>query len=191
MLQLFWQSYVQPRETMRQVLRFNFPVNLLFWAALAMCCAIAAIEGVFVQIASPESDLANITAGPIRLAALQFGITILTAVVIDRVGRLFGGEIDFQQALTVAVWYTAVALLPNIAVLFLQAIGHPMAIVVQLAAAFWMVIIFTGFVQVACGFESAFLTGIGVLGTGFIFGLVILTLMGALGFLPTEVAPNV
>ena len=71
---------------------------MLFLAAICICSAIAAIEGVFVQLSTAESDLKSVTTSPMMLAGLQFGILMMMAVVLDRVGRLFGGTITFRKA---------------------------------------------------------------------------------------------
>ena len=186
MLQLIVQSFFRPRETMAHILRMNFPENILFRAGIVVCAIIAAIEGLFVVFAGKNSDLSPMVSGPIALAIMQFGILIFTALLIDRVGGMFGGTATFRAALTVAVWYTIVALIPNIVVLYLQVVGNDLAPLIQIAVAFWMVIVFTSFVQIAHGFRSAAMTAIGVLGTAFIFGLLVLFVLGMLGVLPVD-----
>ena len=192
MLHLIIESFTRPRETMRGILRRDLPEALLLPAAVAICCVVAAVEGAFAVVFGTGSD-GSLLRGPIGLAVVQFGILLVSALLIDRVGAMFGGTGNWKSAMIVAIWYMVVSLGPNMIVLYVQHSGEDMStfLAVQFIAAGWMLVVLTGFVQVVHGFKSAFLTGLGVLATGFFFGLLVLLALSALGILPPGAESNV
>ena len=192
MLHLIIESFVRPRETMRGILRRDLPEALLLPAAVAICCVVAAVEGVFAVVFGTGSD-GSLLRGPIGLAVVQFGILLVSALLIDRVGAMFGGNGTWKSAMIVAIWYMVVSLGPNMIVLYVQHSGGDMStfLAVQFIAAGWMLVMLTGFVQVVHGFKNAFLTGLGVLATGFFFGLLVVLALSALGIVPPGAESNV
>ena len=126
MLHLIIESFIRPRETMRGILRRDLPEALLLPAAVTICCVVAAVEGVFAVVFGTGSD-GSLLRGPIGLAVVQFGILLVSALLIDRVGAMFGGTGNWKSAMIVAIWYMVVSLGPNMIVLYVQHSGWDMS----------------------------------------------------------------
>ena len=184
MLQLILQSYTRPRAVISRVLAMDVTRPVLLSVALLLACVLTLGEAILLL--NNEQELGSTLARqPVIGAALNFMLIFATAVVVDAVGRGFGGTGTFDNALKVSVWYSAVSILPNLVFVALSAMDVPATIVMQFSMMLYLVVVFSIFVQVLHGFESLFLTVLGVMGAGFIFGMILLFAMSVAGLTPT------
>ena len=184
MFKLVIDSFLRPRETIQTVLALGFDQRTLFQAALLISCAYGIAQPVFTSLSEPGAPRPFLD-DPVLVALAQFVTILLCAGAVSWIGRAFGGTGAFHGSLTISVWYTVVGVLPQMALLFLQAMGSQVAMI-QVGLFAWLLVIFAIFVQTLHGFENLFLTLIGVIGSGILFMALIFFVFISLGVIRPE-----
>ena len=182
MLQLAIASLSRPGPSISSVLRYDVPNSALLCAATLLACFTGIVDPLIALFVG-GSDVAAAGNAPFLSAAMQLVVILVTAFAVYRVGTLFGGTGDLNGALKVSVWYGVVSIIPSIAFLLFQASGSAFAPIVQFIVLIWMLYTLSSFVQVLHGFESLFMTALGVIGTSFVIGIVSVLVLSALGFI--------
>jgi len=182
MLQLVISSLTQPGLSIVTVLRNSIPNQMLIRAAAVLACFTGIVDPLIAfAIIGPEALEQG--SAPFVIALIQIVAILLTAVAIFRIGAMFGGQGDFNGALKVSVWYGLVSIIPSVLILIFQASGSGAAPVVQLFVLIWMLFILSSFIKVLHGFQSLFMTALGVIGASFVIGIAILMILASLGIL--------
>ena len=188
MLRLVIESFMKPREAMREILDMRLDWQTLVQIALLLSCLYGVAEPLIAALAGPESAQPFVS-GPIAVAIVRFVMILAFGFGIAVIGRAFGGTGAFHGAPTVSVWYTVVCVLPNVFLVSLQLTGSSIAPVAQLGVVAWLMVIFATFIQTLHGFKSLFVTLIGVVGSAFVVILVIVVVLVSTGLISPEALP--
>ena len=183
MFGLVIDSFLKPRETIATVLRWGYDEAALIRIAALISVALGILQGVGTFANAPADDGA-VLQSPFFIAGFQFAETLIMAVAVHQIGKALGGRADFRAALTVSVWFLLVSLLPGVIFTVLQVAATGLIPIFVLVLGIWMIGMFSIFVQEIHGFESLFLTVLGVVGTGFLFGMVFLMILSGAGVVP-------
>ena len=185
MIDLVLKSVTEPRETIARVLAMNVDPATLYKLALL----VAAISGVIDAISRtvlplPEAYSSSLLSSPIFLAGLQFFGIFIVAFLVHRIGRLFDGRGDLIGALRISIWFAFIWLFTVVFVILLILLLPTIAPLAQLIILVWMLGVFTRFVQELHGFENFIATLGGVIGAGFLLGIILVVLLISLGAVP-------
>lgn len=178
-LRLLHRSYDQPQDTARWILSLNLPRRLAL-LALALVAVLTTFFALGMQQLAkimaggdpalanlPADPMASLMASPFAFAALQFGGMILGAVMIHRVGRLFGGHGTWDQTLPLVAWLQIVMMVLQLAQVLLVLALPILALPVILFAVFSVFFLTAHFTAALHGFASV----------GKVLGGIILTLV--------------
>lgn len=113
---------------------------------------------------------------PFFLALSQFGLMVLGAFLMWRVGRMFGGKGSFAQSLALVAWLEVVLILLQLAEVVVLLVLPILALPVGLASVFAFFYLLTHFTAALNGFGSLTRTFFAILGTA-IAVLVLATLV--------------
>jgi hypothetical protein len=151
------------------------------WLALAAAVVLGVVVAYLLPLAVGRTDEAM---SPFAAVALQGGVNLLAILMMTRVGRIFGGQGQFADAVLLVAWLQALMVLVQGVQLVALLILPPLAGLVTILAValfFWLI---TGFVQALHGFASRLLVLFGVLGSMFAAAFVVSFLLILLGFDP-------
>ena len=99
------------------------------------------------------------------LALSQFGLMVLGAFLMWRVGRMFGGKGSFAHSLALVAWLEVVLILLQLAEMLVLLVLPMLAVPVGLASLFAFFYLLTHFTAALNGFVSMTKTFFGILGT--------------------------
>ena len=169
----------EPRAAARWVLGMGVPVPAR-WAALALM-AVASTFLVMLDLrivgATDDPVVQGAMANPMPLAAVQMLMLALSAWLMARVGRLFGGNGQFSDAVMLVVWMQAVLLVVQVVQILAALVSVPLSDGVALlgfAISMWLM---TNFVAELHGFSSLGRVFLGILGAGLALAVVLATLL--------------
>jgi hypothetical protein len=175
-------SLVRPRAAARRLLAAGVPDLQLLQSAVLVACLWTVLLFIFVrsipQLASvfPESALGS----PVFGAVLQVAETLVVAFLIDRIGRTFGGQGSFRDALAVVVWLKVIGLMVVAITVILMFTVPAIGVLFFFVLFFWMIWMLANFVTELHGFQNPFIVlGASVLAafvlylaTGILFAIV-------------------
>lgn len=159
------QTVPEPRKVARIV--FAFPGSRqALWLILALLLVSMTFLAVLSSVLFPvdhaelgtalsDEDMAPVVISPIATGAVQAFSAFVTAVAIYRVGRLFGGTGDFDQALLTVIWLHFVILLMQAGIVLLGLFAPGLALILTFLSfvmTFWLL---SHFVAEMHGFRSA------------------------------------
>lgn len=184
---LIGQTLTDPRGAIQRLCALNLSRPVLWQALMLMVVvSVLAIE-VSAMISPPVGDGSAETQAilalldrPAILVLAEGSALVLMVFAVHWVGRMFGGQGRFEQAILVVAWLQAIMLLAQVAQIVLVAVAPVLAGLVFIAVVglyFWLL---TMFVSEIHGFENPLAVLAGIIGTmiGAIIGLsVFLTLI--------------
>lgn len=188
---LLRESVTAPRDAARRLIASD-PPSEARWIAFALTVVLAAILSHLVRTAFPLTDppawdaLMNT---PVKTAALQAVMTLLMAGIATQVGRMFGGQGEFADALLVVVWLQFVLVVFQAIQLVLLALLPPFSMLIGIAALvifFWLL---TQFVAALHGFTSGGRVFLGIVICFILAALLIGSLLVAVGIPVVQEAP--
>ncbi len=165
------QTIPEPRKVARDVLGLVYPRAVL-WQVFALFAVLATGLNVAATILFPaDAQLSgSLLADPIRMGIIQTASLVMSVFAIYWMGRAFGGQGSFPQAILIVIWMQYVAVMLQFVVLVLAVFAPGLAVLVSLfsvGVSFW---ILSHFITEMHGFRSA----------GLVFAMIVLTLL-ALG----------
>ncbi len=171
-------TLVNPAGAARFVMGLGLDVGQgLMAVGLTAVCAtlVTAVMQVFM---GPIEDPAmqEMFNRPFILAISQFGLMALGALLMWRVGRMFGGKGSFAQSLALVAWLEVVLILLQLAELVVLLLLPILALPIGLASVFAFFYLLTHFTAALNGFASLTKTFFAILGTA-IAVLVLATLV--------------
>lgn len=178
-------SVADPRGGAREVLRLNLQTGeRLGLLALVAILNVLAVE-LFVGLTAdaPDPFIAAFINQPAAFAGMQLGGMLLMSALIHGVGRMFGGQGRFAEAVDIVIWLQAILLVLQVGQVVAMVILPPLALLFGLASIGVLLWMLPQFVAELHGFRSAFVTFLGMVGTAAIF-LVVLSLAVAATFSP-------
>ena len=187
-------SLRDPALAVRQLQSLNLPMQAR-WMALAVVVALSAILGtlamqIFPQLA--EGSLGIPVLSPLARVVLQTGGMVLTALLIANVGRAFGGQGDFADALLIVIWLEFLLLIAQAAQVVLMLVFPFFGSILGIAALVVIAWLSVQMIKALHGFSSAFMVFVGLIGATLVTLIFLTVLAGAFGLmpqLPAEVQP--
>ena len=129
---------------------------------------------------------------PLARVALQTGGMVLTAWLIATVGRAFGGQGDFPDALLIVIWLEFLLLVAQAAQVVLMLVFPFFGSILGIAALVVIAWLSVQMIKALHGFSSAFMVFVGLIGATLVTLIFLTVLAGAFGLmpqLPPEVQP--
>ncbi len=165
------QSIPEPRKVARDLFAEGFSQRAL-WYMLALILVLSTMLRV-VGVAlypPPEGTPPLLSLSPLLIGALGGGFTVLSVVLIDRIGRAMGGTGHFSQALVTMVWLSSLNLLLSATVLGLGLFAPGMALLLVPLGYLALFYIMTMFITELHGFSSP----------GAVAGMIVVTFIAAI-----------
>lgn len=162
----------QPRAGARAVIDMGLPARI-GWLALGLMAVVSAALAALMYAAFPipPEDAApqilmmeQILANPLQLALVQAIILAIGAVLIWRIGMMFGGAGRLADAVALLAWLEFILLLLQLVQTITMGISPPMS---QAIGVFGFVIflwLLSNFTAELHGFASVFSTFLGIIG---------------------------
>lgn len=177
-----------PRQAARVLLAEEVPLRART-AGLILVAVVAAVL-VSLQVAANPQPLDPISAlmlaSPFRAAAMQWLFLALSVVLIDRVGRAFGGQGSFADALLIVVWLQLLTLVLQVLQLVATFVAPPLAGVIGLGGLVLFLWLMTSFIAELHGFRSRGLVFLGMVltavATGMVLGIAMILILGPESF---------
>lgn len=185
MLNLLLSSFSAPRVTIAKIFRLQLSsVQVMQFALLVSC--VAGIMGYALVYMMHQVDPVNIqTPGsPLMRAAVNFGLIYLIAVLIDRVGALFGGVGNFDGSLRVSIWSSLIGLVAIFGSLVVLFLDSQIGLLALTAFSAWSFVLLALFIQELHQFRNLAVTIAGMLGVAFVVLIAFSTLALMLGLTP-------
>ena len=177
-----------PRRAARVLLAEPVPMRARS-AGLLLVAVVSAVlanlqAGLNPQPMDPLS--AFMLASPFRTALFQWFFLALSIVLIDRVGRAFGGQGNFADALLVVVWLQLLTLALQFLQLVATLVAPPLAGIIGIGGFVVFLWLMTAFIAELHGFRSRGRVFVGMvltaLGTGVILGTLLILILGPEAF---------
>jgi hypothetical protein len=169
-----------PEQGGRQLLAMNPPIEAR-WMAMGA----AILSGVVLAYLLPViAGQAGSVLSPFAAVGVQIGANMLAVILMTNVGRVFGGQGRFEDAVLLVAWLQALMVGVQLVQLVALVILPPFAGIVTILAIalfFWLL---TGFVQALHGFQSRLMVLFGVLGSMFAAAFVVSFVLILLGVDP-------
>lgn len=182
-----------PAAAGREVLEADLPLPAR-WALAVLVVALAAILAWVAAAMMPDapegeaSAFAWIGQQPLLTAGFQLAALTITAALMSGVGRLFGGEGRFEDALILTVWLEAILLLVQLLQIVLIPFSGDLAAMLGLAAAGMFFYLTVQFTKLLHGFRNGWKVLLVMLATMLALGFVLSFIAAAFGLMP-EVQP--
>ncbi|MBU3030436.1 Yip1 family protein [Paracoccus marinaquae] len=180
-------TFRNPEAAAKSLIAAGWPITAR-WMALLLAVSVSAmlawISAQMFPLPEGEAPILSLTAQPMAMAGMQLVAVVLAAALMAGVGRLFGGQGRFEDALLLTVWIEAVLLIVQLAQVLLSVVMPPLAgILGMLAIALflWLTVQFT---KALHGFRSGPKVFLGLVATAFLAGFVLSVLAAAFGLLP-------
>jgi hypothetical protein len=178
----------RPRQATRVLLAEGVPMRARTAGLLLVAVVSALLASLQVGMYPQELDpfSAFMLASPIRAAIFQWLFLALSVVLIHRVGRAFGGQGTFPDALLIVVWLQLLTLALQVLQLVATVIAPPLAGIIGLGGFVLFLWLMTAFIAELHGFRSRGLVFLGMVLTaiaaGLILGVAIILLVGPEAF---------
>lgn len=168
-----------PRAVAGSLIRLDLPPVIGATALNLMAVISAILASIALQLSPVEADpaLMALFGSPLRVLMLQGLLLWTTAVLMHRVGAMFGGSGRFKDAVLVLAWAEAVLLLMQalqiLLLLVAPALSDLMGIV-AIGLLFWLM---SSFVAELHGFRSVFAVLMGMFSTALVLSLALAILI--------------
>ncbi len=185
-------SLRDPALAVRQLQSLNLPMQAR-WMALAVVAALSAILGTLAMQIFPElaeGSLGVPALSPLARVAWQTGGIVLTAWLIATVGRAFGGQGDFPDALLIVIWLEFLLLIAQAAQIVLVLVFPSLGSILAIASLVVIAWLSVQMIKALHGFSNAFQVFIGMIGTTLLILIFLTVLAGAFGLMP-QLPPKV
>lgn len=174
------QTLQDPRGAARRLIALDLEPALV-WAAFGAVVAVSAVLGWLSIAATPVATGGVVPAAqitPLSIAGVQAGSLLTLAVLATLGGRLFGGQGNFLQALTLAAWLEFLLILLQIVQLVVMVIFPFSSMLIGILGMVAFLWLLTNFVAELHGFASLGKTFLGVVAGFFVAGIVALQFIG-------------
>ena len=175
LVSLLRETLTAPRTVARQLMALGLPMSAR-WMALALIAALSALLG-HLTLAIMTGGMANLLTGPVTFAVFQYGVLVVTAVLIHQIGAWRGGTGGFADALLLVIWLQFVLLCLQLGQLVAALVLPPLSDIIGILGIglfFWLL---TNFVAELHGFRA-----LGRVFVGIILSFVVVATVLALVF---------
>jgi hypothetical protein len=181
-------SFRDPQVAAHLLVRQNWPIQAR-WMALLAAVSVSALlawlaSAIFSAPAEDGVQVIMLSQQPMVMAVMQMVAILLAAGLMSGVGRLFGGQGRFEDALLLTVWIEVLLLLVQALQLVLSLVLPTAAGLLGIAAMalfLWLTVQFT---KALHGFRSTLKVMLGLIGTAIGAGFVLSILAAAFGIMP-------
>lgn len=183
-------TFRNPQGAAQALMALNLPISAR-WMALLLAVAVSALLAWISAQLFPLPEGTPAPSGvfalmdqPMALAGIQLAAIVLAAALMAGVGRLFGGQGRFEDALLLTTWIEFVLLLVQFGQVVASLILPPLSgILGMLAIAIflWLTVQFT---KALHGFRSSAKVLLAMFATALAAGFVLSFLAAAFGLLP-------
>lgn len=179
-----------PAGAVRMLQGLDLPMVARWMALLLAVCLSTLLAGLSLLLFPVEVDspVSRMLSQPVTLAAVQLAVMTVSAMLVAQVGRGFGGQGGFPDALLIVAWIELV-------LVGLQAAQLVMMLMFPATAALLSMLAFGLFLYLAVsmtkalhGFSSTAKVALAFFGSVFVLGFVLSLIAAALGIVP-EVTP--
>lgn len=160
------------------------------WAMLVLSGAVSAILSWLAARDPGQANdpLSRLALHPITLASLQVAAAAMLAILLYRVGRMFGGRGSFPDAVLAVGWLELVMLAVQLPQLVLAYISPGLAAMIGLLTFFLYIYLAIEFTRALHGFSNRVMIFLAMAGTVFAAGIALSLFAAMLGLMP-EVTP--
>jgi hypothetical protein len=172
-----------PREGARQVMKADVPMPAR-WIALLLTAILSALLAHVSFGLMPADARAAMSASiqnPVGTAAFQAALMLAAAHLMHWVGRWFGGQGSFGDALLLMVWMQIILLILQALQIVVQVALPPLTDIVAILSIFIFLRLISCFTAELHGFRSAVLTFFGVLAVMLVIGFALALLLVPMG----------
>lgn len=175
-----------PRGAARTVLGFGLARNVLIEAAVLVAVASVLLSGVMGLIlpGDPVGPARQLAENPLLLALVFAVMLMLSALLVQVIGRLFGGEGTLDGALALMVWLQALMVGVQVVQVGLALLVPGLALLLGMVAIALFVWLFVNFVAELHGFASLGMVFLGTLLSGFLVVLLMSFVLALFGLAP-------
>ena len=184
---LLQQSLQSPRSAARRLLDWQLPSSTAFLAIALMAVISAGLTGVSMLVAPEQIDpnLLMMFKNPLQVAVLQGLVMLVMAMLVQGIGRMFGGSGRLTDALVLIAWTEVLLCLLQLAQIVLVVLSPSLAVALGLFGLVLFLWVLASFIAELHGFASAGKVLFGLIATVFVlaFAMAVLTvaLMGMKG----------
>ncbi len=184
---LVGETFRNPRAAARRLIAFGPPIEAR-WIGLALVSVLAVLETRLAILAMPlsqPSPIFFIVSDPWTGVPVQFLSLLLVAAAMAFIGRLFGGQGTFPDALLLVVWLEFLLTLAQAVQLFALLLIPPVGVLVAFAALVMFVWLLAQFIAALHGFTNIAMVIFGMVVSFFLIITAIAILLTVFGIVPT------
>ena len=184
---LIKQSLQSPRSAARRLLDWQFPASTAVLAIALMAVISAGLTGVSMLVAPEQIDpnIFQMFQNPLQVAVLQGLVMLVMAMLVQGIGRMFGGRGRLTDALVLIAWTEALLSLLQLGQIVLVVLSPSLAAALGLFGLVLFLWVLASFIAELHGFGSVGKVLFGLIATVFVlaFAMAVLTvaLMGMKG----------
>ena len=167
LLSLIGTTLRAPRDAADRILALDLPREV-WWQALAAVVILSMLLAQAINLLIPapmDPFMAMFAQGPLAMVLFQGMLAVAMVFVMDRVGRAFGGQGDFDGALRLTAWLHVVMFALQLGQTLILLLLPPLANLAGIAIMVLNLWILTSFVAQLHGFRSM----------GAVFGMIVVT----------------
>ena len=176
---LIKQSLQSPRSAARRLLDWQFTASTAVLAIALMAVISAGLTGVSMLVAPDQIDpnILKMFKNPLETAVLQGMVMLVMAMLVQGVGRMFGGRGRLTDALVLIAWTEALLSLLQLGQIVLMVLSPSLAAALGLFGLVLFLWVLASFIAELHGFASAGKVLLGLIAAVFVlaFALAVLT----------------
>ena len=186
-------TFRDPQAAARWLMGQGWPTSAR-WMALVLTVVIAALLAFVASALAPapvEGDprVVNLTQFPMIIAAIQLVAMVVAAGLMASVGRMFGGQGRFDDALVLVIWIEVLLLMVQAIQIVLALLVPAVAGILGLAAIVLFLWLTVQFVKALHGFTNSFKVVLVMVATMITVGFVLSFILAGFGLIPQVVQP--
>ncbi len=185
-------TFRNPQAAARWLMGQGWPISAR-WMALLLTVVISALMAFFASAMSPSGGgdprVVDLTRFPMVVAGMQLVAMVVAAGLMASVGRMFGGQGRFGDALLLVVWIEVLLLAVQAVQILLAFVMPAVAGLLGLAAIVLFLWLIVQFVKALHGFHSSAKVALVMVATMITAGFVLSFILAAFGLMPQVVMP--
>ena len=178
---------LDPRAAARAIIQSDIPMNAR-WLALALVVVLSVIFGQIsvTLMLAPSGVMGAVMTGPSVSILLQAGVLLMMAIAAQQVGRMFGGEGTFPDAMLLIACLQGVMVMVQVVQIVALLLLPPLSGIVGLIGFGVFLWVLTGFMAELHGFRSLLNVFGMILVTAFSIAFLLAMLLAMAGIAPPQ-----
>ncbi len=161
-----------PRAAARHLMGWQLPLSTV-WLGMALMAVVSALLSTLSFLLAPaqsepsmiEPSILAMLQNPLQVAVLQAVVMVIMAMLVQGVGRMFGGQGNFADALVLIAWTEALLCVLQLAQIALTVVSPSLAAAIGLFGMVLFVWVLSNFIAEMHSFASAGKVLFGIIGT--------------------------